>query len=159
MAASVAHDQGRSAEMRLAVSFDGTVDGQTTSTIRLRAADVAGFDIAATRASILGHHRIRQGGESIGFDSEVKLSDARTSAAMLEGVFTILRTGDGTPLGPVGTALAQAVQAALRNFDAHFALTAACCAQGGAVHFAEIRGTSASGAQLTLDRGEGVQYS
>jgi len=128
VAASVAHDQGRSAVTRLAVSFDGTVDGQTTGTVRLRAADVAGFDITATRASILGHYWIRQGGESIGFDSDVELSDARASAAMLEGVFTILRTGDGTPLGPVGTALAQAVQAASRNFDARFALTAACCA-------------------------------
>ena len=76
----------------------------------------------------------------------------------MDAIVAALRGAEGTPLGPVGMTLAQAVQAAGRNFDAQFAVTAAYGQSGGAVRFAEMRGTSQSGAQLMLERGEGLRY-
>ncbi|QLC23753.1 hypothetical protein HFP57_01025 [Parasphingopyxis algicola] len=158
IAASLTHEQGRAAETRLMLSFDGETGGRTTGTVRLRLADARGLDVIAERLGVLGHYRLRAGGASIGFDGDVELASARLGPSALAGATDALRGAAGTPLGPVGTMLARAVQAAGGNFDAQFALTAAYGEQGGAVRFSEIRGSSESGAQLALERGEGVQY-
>lgn len=158
VAASLTHESGRAARTRLALSFDGEAGGQTTGTVRLRLTDAQGMDIAAQRLGILGHYRVRDGGGTIGFDGDVDLSGARLAPSRTVAVTEALRGASGTPLGPVGAMLARAVEAASGDFDAQFALTAAYGERGGAVRFAEIRGTSESGARLTLERGEGMQY-
>lgn len=158
VAASLALDQGRAEETRLAISFDGSVDSQTTGTVQFAAANPSGMDFRAEQASLLGHYRIRDGGASIGFDGDVDLTSAQAGAPVLDGIVTTLQSGEGTPLGPVGMMLARAVQAAGRDFDARFALTAAYGQRGGVIRFAEMRGTSDSGAHLVLERGEGLQY-
>ncbi|MEM8696814.1 MAG: YdbH domain-containing protein [Pseudomonadota bacterium] len=158
VADSLGHELGRAADARLAVSFDGEAGGQTTGTVRLRAADARGLDLAARQASVIGHYRIRDGGAAIGFDGDIELSDARADDGLLASAVEMLRGAAGTPVGPVGTMLARAVQAAGRDFDARFALTAAYGERGGVMRFSEISGNSGSGAQLSLERGEGVQY-
>ena len=158
VAASFNHNVGRAATTRLALSFDGVLGGQTTGTVRLRTTDAIGLNIAASRAVVTGHYRIRDGGESIGFDGDVELTGARAGAGLLGDVLAALRTTQGTPFGPIATVLAQAVRAAGARFDARFALTAAYGDRGGVVRFAELRGVSDSGAELTLERGDGLQY-
>ncbi|WP_299326665.1 YdbH domain-containing protein [Parasphingopyxis sp.] len=157
-AASLTHESGQAGNARLAMTFDGEAGGQTAGTMRLRLADARGFDIDAQGVRMIGHYRVRDGGGTIGFDGDVELRDARLGATRLAGITETLRGAEGTPLGPVGAMLARAVQAAGRDFDAQFAMTAAYGERGGAIRFAEVRGTSESGARLTLERGEGVQY-
>jgi len=157
-AASLTREQGGASATRLALTFDGDVNSQTSGTMQLSAANANGGDIQAEQTSLRGHYRIRDGGASVGFDGDVELASARAGEPMLDGLVSALRSAEGTPLGPVGMTLARAVQAAGRNFDARFALTAAYGERGGAVRFAEIRGTSDSGARLVLERGEGLQY-
>lgn len=158
VAASLNHEQGRAAAARLAVTFDGDVESQTIGTMQLFAANASVLDFQAQQASLRGHYRIRDSGASIGFDGDVDLANAQAGAPILEGLIAALRGAEGTPLGPVGMTLAQAVQATGRNFDARFALTGVYGERGGAVRFAEMRGTSESGAQLVLERGEGLRY-
>lgn len=155
---SLDHAEASAEAIRATVSFDGESGGQTTGRLRLRATAANGFKLGSERVSIMGHYRIRNGGDSFGFDGDVALEDAQASAALLDRLVPILRSGDGTPLGPVGTILAQATQAAGRSFDAQFGLTGAYGPQGGAVRFPEVRGSSDSGAQFILERGEGLQY-
>ncbi|RED15953.1 intermembrane phospholipid transport protein YdbH family protein [Parasphingopyxis lamellibrachiae] len=158
LAASIVHAQARASATRLAVSFDGETGSQTTGTMRLSAAGASGQDIRAARTALRGHYRIRNGGGSIGFDGDVELVGAQAGDPVLDGLVAALRGAEGTPLGPVGTGLARALQAAGRNFDAQFAITGAYGEGGGAVRFAEIRGTSESGARVALERGEGLRY-
>ena len=157
-ATALTHESGRADATRLTLSFDGTTGGQTTGTVRLRLADARGFDIAARSLGMTGHYRVRDGGGTIGFDGDVDLSRARLAQSRTGAITEMLRSASGTPLGPVGTMLARAVSAASARFDARLALTAAYGERGGAVRFAEIEGASESGARLTLERGEGVQY-
>ncbi|QLC21127.1 hypothetical protein HFP51_02355 [Parasphingopyxis sp. CP4] len=157
-AASASHWSGAGDAVSLAVSFDGTAGGQTTGTVRAQAADAQTANVRAQSAAVIGHYRIRDGGRSIAFDGDVDLGDAQAGDGLISDLSGQLRMAEGTPLGPVGAIIAQAVQAAGRDFDARFALTAAYREGSAAVRFAEISGTSASGAQLTLERGNGVQF-
>lgn len=156
--ASLTDERGRAGASRLAMSFDGEAGSQTTGTMQFSAANASGLDFQAEQASLRGHYRIRDGGASIGFDGDVELTGAHAGEPILDGLVGALRSAEGTPLGPVGMTLARAVQAAGRNFEARFALTAASGRGGGAMRFAEIRGTSASGAQIVLESGDGLQY-
>jgi hypothetical protein len=140
------------------VSFDGDA-GQTRGNADLAAAAVAAAGYRAGPSRIDGRYVFspKSGNVSLLADVSAAGVDAG-SAADLGGISKMLASADGTPLDPIGDALAAAVRRAGRALDADASLRFVKGGKYQAVRVERLNLASRSGARLTLRGEDGFTY-
>ena len=139
------------------IEFDGSA-ALTTGRLALAGADARVADLAARRASIMGHYRLADGGRIVALDGDVRLGGGSFIRDVTADVRDTLRGAAGTPFGPVGNRLADAIQRASARFDGTVSLVVAMAGDRRLVRLSDARLTSASGARLVLQGGDGIRY-
>ncbi|MET1111900.1 MAG: YdbH domain-containing protein [Allosphingosinicella sp.] len=113
--------------------------------------------LTAARAALDGRYglSLANGGFTLLGDASVRGASAR---APLAGAVAALRSAGGTPLEPVGDALAAALSRAGAAFDAEAALRLVNGRGFGGVRFERLSAATRSGARIALGGGEGLTY-
>jgi translocation and assembly module TamB len=114
---------------------------------------------------------IRAGVTSIGGDYALNLQEGRLAfvadatgdriaveSGALKGPVSALRSAGGTPLEPIGEAIATALLRGTRDISANGSLRLAYGAGVGAVRFERLEATSTSGARLSVRGGNGLTH-
>ncbi|MES2339758.1 MAG: YdbH domain-containing protein [Pseudomonadota bacterium] len=128
-------------------SFDGTA-AATAGDIALTAAQPALAQGRAESAAIEGRYRVGRMG--LEFAGRARANQARAADRWLAAIGTLGRSGSGTPIAPLATALSRAGIAAARNLSADAAVEAVVRGNARAVRIASLSLTSASGARVSL---------
>lgn len=148
---SMAAVQGR-------LTFAGDIR-RTRGAVDVSSAQAAVDMFRAARTRFAGRYAVsgQNGDLSLLGDLGVRGLVARDST--LAGIAGTLRSGRGTPIGPVGDALADAfVRAGRGGAEARAAFTLVNGRGFGAVRFEQIRLDSRSGARLRAGGGDGLTY-
>ena len=139
------------------IGFSGTA-GQTEGSVEVAVADgrIAGFltdhvTLDARYAASLDSGRISLRGD-------LAARGASVPAGYLVPVTEALAAAQGTPVGPIGTALTEAVRRAASGFDAQAEIRLVTGFGSDAVRIERLRATSRSGARLALQGGDGFTY-
>lgn len=140
------------------VSFDGDAD-QTRGTADLAAANLMAGDYRAGRSRIEGRYALspRSGNVSLLADVSADGVDAG-GAADLDAIADMLASADGTPIDPIGDALAAAVRRAGRSFDADASLRFVRSGNYQALRIERLNLASRSGARMVLRGEDGFTY-
>lgn len=111
-------------------------------------AGVAGFD---------GRYRLSLAGGEFGLDGDASARGLRLAEPTLRRIAASLRAASGTPLGPIGAWLAEALAAAGRGgAEAHAAVLLASRGGSGTIRLSRLRAESRSGARLAIAGGDGL---
>ncbi|MFE8582909.1 YdbH domain-containing protein [Sphingomonas sp. NCPPB 2930] len=140
------------------LDFTGTPKG-THGRMQLAARNVTARPGRAGRATIAGQYLV---GPVTRFDGRMTLGDAQLSPAMLAQVGQWGAAAAGTPVGPVASAMAEAVRRGGRHFAADVALAIDSDkgprGPGFAVRVPRLSLASASGGRLAFADGAGLTY-
>ncbi|MFW2829333.1 intermembrane phospholipid transport protein YdbH family protein [Sphingomonas sp. ID0503] len=110
----------------------------------------------ARRLALTGTWSSRGGAADL--TGKVEVRGAALTRGTLAAATSTLRAAEGTPVGPIGAALATAVGKAGADFDGGAEFTVAHRRTGSVLRLASIDALSASGAQLVTTVGEGLRY-
>jgi len=135
------------------LDFDGGVKG-TRGSARLAARGFATAQAIGTGLSLAGDYGFASG--AIRFDGTAGAGNARLAPAGLAAIRSFAGTGAGTPIGPLASAMSNALAKAGENaaVDAAFAIDQRDGA--GTLTLTRLGARSASGAVIELGRGKGV---
>lgn len=147
----------RLAGLRGKVGFSGT-RALTRGRVELAAAEgrIAGF--RAARPAIDGQYAFSPDGNRLSLLADGGARGIVVPDAALRPAVQALSGVGGTPLAPIGEALAAAVARAGRALDVDGAFALVNGPDGGAVRVSRLDATSRSGARLGLAGGQGVTY-
>ncbi|TCP72513.1 YdbH domain-containing protein [Sphingomonas sp. PP-CE-1G-424] len=109
----------------------------------------------ARRVALAGTYRI---GQQIAFDGRVQASGAAVAQKRLAGLAGIGGAAAGTPVAPLATAVAQAIQKAGRGFVADANFRVRVNGGRGQALLSRLALASASGARVALGGGSGVAF-
>jgi len=154
-AAQVRAAGGGTGPVRGRISFSGDAE-RTRGRIALAGADARSGDVAAARLILDAAYDVqpRAGGYRIaGTAAAQGLTSGRGA---LRPATDALRSLGGTPIAPIGAALADAVERAGRALDLRGQFALASAAGGGGLQIERLTATSGSGARLSLSDGRGV---
>jgi translocation and assembly module TamB len=114
--------------------------------------------ISAERTRVTGAYQLSSTGGTFGMLGRYEAQGSALADSMLAGIVGPLSATQGTPLGPVATAMARAFQATARDFDANGEIRVVNRPGGGGarVQTAEVR--ARNGARAELSGGSGVTY-
>lgn len=155
-AAGVAQGANRVEAVAGAIGFDGSAAG-TKGNLRLTAGAARTGQGNAAGAAFDGRYDLAARGAS-GLEGDVRVTGLALAPAMLRPVSTAFAAADGTPLGPLGRALAEAIGRAGRRADIDGRLVLASRPGEGNLRVVRLNAASASGARLALGGGEGLSY-
>jgi translocation and assembly module TamB len=138
----------------------GTIDFTGSAVATTGKADIAADTVRTTeggarRVALAGTYRI---GKQIAFDGRVRASGAAVAQKRLAELTGIGRAAVGTPVAPLATAAAQAVQKAGRGFAADADLRVQIDGGRGEAVLSRLALASASGARVALGGGSGVAF-
>ncbi|MEO7179130.1 MAG: YdbH domain-containing protein, partial [Allosphingosinicella sp.] len=113
--------------------------------------------ITAARAAIEGRYglSLANGGFTLLGNASARGASARGTVA---GAVAALGSAGGTPLEPIGDALAASLSRAAGAFDADFALRLVNGRGFGGVRFERLSAATRSGARIALGGGQGLTY-
>ena len=137
------------------VSFKGD-DARTVGSLSLAAARGRFGGMTAGRTAIDGGYTLSMetGAATLAGDVSARGVDARSAAAPVADALAAM---GGTPLEPIGEALAAGIRRAASSFDARGAFRLVNRAEGGGgVRFERLSAQARSGARLALSGGEGL---
>jgi len=148
---SLSNVQGR-------LTFTGDAQ-ETSGDIELESADAAAGIFRARGTRLAGHYGIAQP-QGVLFEGELRAQGLTLRDDTLAAIAGSLRGAAGTPVGPIGERLADALLRAGRGgADASSRLRLAVRPGGGAVNLGALRIESRSGARLLATGGEGIEHS
>jgi translocation and assembly module TamB len=138
----------------------GTIDFTGSAVATTGKADIAADTVRTTeggarRVAFAGTYRI---GKQIAFDGRVQASGAAVAQKRLAELTGIGRAAAGTPVAPLATAAAQAIQRAGRGFAADANLRVEIDTGHGKAVLSRLALASASGARVALGGGSGVAF-
>jgi len=139
------------------VSFTGT-PADILGSIELAAQQARLDRILAGRTRFDGRYRLdaRRGAITVlGGYSANSVKVEQSLFSMLTGP---LASAQGTPLGPVGAAISQAIQGAAGRFDVDGLLRLVNQPGGGAIRIETANGVAPTGARIGVSGGDGVTY-
>lgn len=139
------------------VGFDGN-RALTRGALRLSAAAGRMPDYRADRLSIDGRYAFAAAGGRLSLAADAGASGVAAGGGALRPVTQALAGADGTPLGPLGNALAVAVNRAASGLDAKATLRLVHGPGGGALRVERLAANSGSGARLAIAEGDGLTY-
>jgi hypothetical protein len=141
-------------------SASGTVDFTGTAAATGGQANIAADAVrtaegGARRVSVTGAYRV---GRQITFDGRVQASGAAVARQRLAGLAEMGAAAAGTPVAPLATAVAQALERAGRGFAADGTLSGRIEGGRGRAVLSKLTMASASGARISLGGGSGVAF-
>ncbi|MBA3676840.1 MAG: YdbH domain-containing protein [Sphingosinicella sp.] len=139
------------------ISFDGRKK-LTRGAMDLTAVQAKMGDFTSARTNLNGHYALSLATGDISLLGTLRGRGVVGGAAMVQPVVSALSAGDGTPVEPLGDALAAAVRRAASGFDLEGSLRLVNRKRFGAVRFDRMTLGSRSGARLGLTGGEGITY-
>lgn len=135
------------------IALDGAAGG-VRGDVSLFADGLTGPNMAARRASFDGRYRMRGAG-SMGLVGEAQLLGAAAPPAALRSVRASLAAAEGTPIGPIGAAIGEALARATENIDARATIAAVRGEGVGAIRVERLDANSKSGGRLVMRGGPG----
>jgi translocation and assembly module TamB len=147
----------------LLVGLSGRVglDGNarvTRGAMNLASAGARIGTLTAARAAVEGKYALSLGKGRFGLIGDAGLRGVSGSPRTLANVVDALSSAGGTPLEPVGDALAAALRWAVDGFDANAALRLVNGPGYGGVRFERLGAIARSGARVDLGGGQGLTY-
>jgi hypothetical protein len=140
------------------IAYDGTAE-QTRGTLDLAAAGAAVGEYRAGRSRIEGRYAVSPNSGNISLLADVSAKGlSAAGAAELAEVETLLASADGTPIDPIGDALAAALRRAGQAFDAAASLRFVRGRNYQAARIERLDALSRSGARLLLTGEDGLTY-
>ncbi len=140
------------------VTFSGDAR-RTSGALDIGSAAAAADAFRAARTRFAGRYSISPRRGDLLLDGDVRAAGLSLAGADLAGLAGSLRSARGTPLGPIGAELADAVVRASRGGgDASARLTLVNGTGFGAFRFSRLNYLTRSGARLVATGGEGLTY-
>ena len=139
------------------VSFNGD-KRLTRGAMDLAAAGTAVGGFRTGRARIDGRYAFSPSSGNLSLLGDTSAQGVTGATEAVQPVVRALGSANGTPLDPIGDALAAAVGRAAQNFDFTGAVRLVNEGRRGAVRFDQIAIRSRSGARLAARGGQGVTY-
>lgn len=149
-----AYGEAKAGALRGRLEFSGTAR-DTRGTFTLGAREAATSFAVASDIALSGVY-VLSGGSALDLRGQASVPAARLLAPTLAPVHAALGAGAGTPVGPLGTALDEAIARAARGFAVQATALLAVRREGGTLALAALDARSASGARVTLGRGAGA---
>ena len=114
--------------------------------------------IYADRTRVDGRYLIGASAGTLTLLANYSAEDAKLDPSMLAGITDPLSAADKTPIGPIATAMSNAIRKSASAFDASGSIRMVNFPGGGAarIETAEVR--SDSGARVSVSGGDGVTY-
>jgi len=139
------------------ISFKGTPT-RSLGRIDLAARQARLADILAQRTRFDGRYRLDAAHGALDLVGDYGAAGVALAPALTAGLTDPLASAEGTPLGPIATALSTAIRRAGSRFDANGTLRLVNRAGGGAVRIERADVRSASGARVDVSGGDGVTF-
>jgi len=114
--------------------------------------------IFAERTHLSGQYRLGVTGGTFVFVGGYKASSASLAPSMLASVTGPLAAAAKTPIGPVATAIGDAISRTVRNFDASGGIRLVNFPGGGAARIESADVSGINGARVSVTGGDGVTY-
>ncbi|WP_293861589.1 YdbH domain-containing protein [Sphingomonas sp. SCN 67-18] len=140
------------------VAFDGN-RARTQGRLDLGADAVSAAGLGGQGLRLTGSYAVGEAadGMALSLDGSAALKRVVLDAAQRRAVASLAQSGAGTPVGPLAKALADAVARAAQDMAANADFRLNQHGQTGGLIVSRLGMASASGAQLTLDGGDGVR--
>ncbi|HEU4704816.1 MAG TPA: YdbH domain-containing protein [Sphingomicrobium sp.] len=139
------------------LSFRGNPQA-TYGSVRLAAQRSRLATIYADRTRLAGRYRLGITGGTFVIVGDYAANSASLDPSMLASVTGPLAAAAKTPIGPVATAIGDAIGRTTRNFDAAGEIRMVNFPGGGAARIETAEIASASGARVRVSGGDGVTY-
>jgi len=140
------------------LGFDGDADA-TRGDVRIEAAGAANPDVRAGRTQFTGRYSVSPSRGDLALQGALAADGVTAGQSALASLAASLRSMGGTPLGPLGEALADALlRAGHGGARAHADARLLVRGGRGALRLGPMRLDSASGARLAFSGGDGLTY-
>ena len=139
------------------LTFKGTPT-EISGAIDLEARQARLAQILADRTSIDGRYRLDARRGALTLVADYRASSVALAPSLTEGITGPLASAKGTPLEPIGAALASAIKRATGKFDVDGSLRMVNRRGGGGVRIESARVRSPSGAAINVSGGDGITY-
>lgn len=139
------------------ITFDGR-KRLTRGRMDLTAVQAQIGDFSAARTTMQGRYAISLGTGNLTVIADAAARGMRAQGPTVDSIATALDGLGGTPVGPLGDALAAAVRRAANGFDAVASLRLVNGKGYGGVRFDKLSVSSRSGAVFGLNGGQGLTY-
>ncbi|HEX8526708.1 MAG TPA: hypothetical protein VF689_07020, partial [Allosphingosinicella sp.] len=141
------------------LTFSGDIT-ETRGAVDVAAARAAIASFRAARTRVSGDYSLSLDGGRFALDGQASMRGFTVGAGTLRPLLATLRSGDGTPIGPIGRALADSLlRAATGGGDLAGRVTVVNREDGGAARFDDLGFSARSGARLRVTGGSGITYS
>ena len=149
--------ENRAAGVSGTISFSGSA-AQTEGSVEVAVADgrIAGF--LTDRVTLDARYAASLDSGRVSLRGDIAARGASVGPGYLAPVINALAAAQGTPVGPIGVALAEAVRRAASGFDGQAEIRLVTGFGSDAVRIERLRATSRSGARLALQGGDGFTY-
>jgi translocation and assembly module TamB len=135
------------------LTFKGTPK-QAVGRIDLAAQQARLDRIVAGRTSFKGRYRLDAGAGAVTAVGDYGSSSVRVDHSL----FAAMAATEGTPLGPIGVAISNAIRRAAGQFDVNGSLRLVNQAGGGAIRIESANGAAPTGARIAVSGGDGITY-
>jgi hypothetical protein len=139
------------------VSFKGTPT-QILGRIELEAQRARLDRIVAGRTRFGGRYRLDARGGALTVIGDYGASLVRIEQSLFTMLTGPLASAHGTPLGPIGAAISDAIRRAAGQFDVAGTLRLVNRPGGGAVRIETANGSAPTGARIAVSGGDGISY-
>jgi translocation and assembly module TamB len=139
------------------LSFDGKAE-QTRGELNVGSRIVRIADFTGRQMALGGKYAFSMTSGRLSLVGNGGARNIAAAPALLSPIREALSSAEGTPLDPIGDALAAALQRSARDFDARATVRLVNGPGGGAVRFDTMDANSRSGMTLGIAGGDGVTY-
>jgi hypothetical protein len=139
------------------ITFKGTPNA-ATGTIDASAQKSRLGPISADRTRVRGRYLMGANSGTLSMVGQFSANNSALAPSVLAGVTEPLSATDGTPLGPVATAIGRAITNTSRRFNASGDIILVNRPSGGAARLESTEIRSPSGARASVAGGDGVTY-
>lgn len=139
------------------ITFDGRKK-LTRGAMDLNAVQAQIGDFRSARTNLGGRYALSLATGDISLVGNMRGQGVVGGTATVQPIVSALSSADGTPVEPLGDALASALRRAASGFDLQASLRLVNRKRFGAVRFERMSLASRSGARLGLNGGEGITY-
>ena len=139
------------------LTFRGNPEA-TYGSVRLAAQRSRMATIYADRTRLAGRYRLGMTGGTFIMVGDYAANGARLDPSMLGAVTGALEAAEGTPVGPVATAIGNAIRRTTSNFSADGEIRVVNFPGGGAVRIESADVTAPNGARARVSGRDGVTY-
>ena len=139
------------------LTFKGTPK-QALGRIDLAAQQARLDRIVAGRTNFKGSYRLDAEAGALTAIGDYGSSSVRVDHSLFSALVQPLAATEGTPLGPIGVAISNAIRRAAGQFDVNGSLRLVNQRGGGAIRIESANGVAPTGARIAVSGGDGVTY-